>query len=167
MRPSASFPRRIGAAVYDLLVIVALWMLVYFPLVASGQVGGTIDDSFSVAHLVLRGAIAFGYFGTCWTHGGATLGALAWRLEVVRADGAPLAWRDAALRFAVALGYLVPLALLELVAPGTQSSALFYGALCVPFLLGLAAARYDHEGRAWHERGLETRMVARRAATPA
>jgi uncharacterized RDD family membrane protein YckC len=166
-REPATLPRRLGTALYDLLVVVALWMLVYFPLVASGHLGGAIDDSFSAGHLVLRCAIAFAYFGFCWTHGGATLGALAWRLAVVRDDDAPLGWRDAALRFVAALGYLLPLALLERVAPATQSSALYYMALLGPFLLGLAAARLDPARRAFHERFLATRLVMRASARTA
>ena len=163
-RAPASLHRRLGTALYDLLVVVALWMLVYFPLVASGRIGGTVADSFAPAHLVLRGLIAFAYFGWCWTHGGATLGALAWRLEVARDDGAPLGWDDAARRFAIALGYLAPLALIELIAPATQSSALFYGALLGPFLLGVVAARLEPAGRAFHERWLASRLVVRRPA---
>lgn len=164
MNGPAPLLRRLGAAFYDLLVVIALWMLVYFPLVAAGWVGGSLEDSHHPGHLALRGAIAFLYFGWCWTRGGATLGALAWSLQVARADGAPLAWRDAAARFGIALAYLAPLAVLETAAPGTQSYALYYSALLGPFVLGAVAARFDPEQRAWHERFIATRL---RRRTPA
>lgn len=164
MREPASLTRRLGAAFYDLLVVIALWMLVYFPLVAGGWLGTSPDDSFDPLHLALRGTIAFLYFGWCWTRGGATLGAQAWKLAVVRDDGAPLTWGDAARRFGMALAYLAPLALLELAAPATQSAALYYPALLGPFLLGALASRFDPAGRAFHERRLATRLVARPAA---
>lgn len=166
MTEAVPLTRRLGAAFYDLLVVVALWMLVYLPLVAAGWIGGSADDSFSPAHLALRGAIAFGYFGWCWTRGGATLGALAWKVRVARTDGAPLGWRDAGHRFGVALGYLAPLALLELVAPNTQSHALYYSALLGPFLAGALASRFDPAGRAFHERFVATRLTARAPPTP-
>lgn len=167
MTEAASLTRRLGAAFYDLLVVIALWMLVYLPLVAAGWIGGSADDSFSPGHLALRGAIAFAYFGWCWTRGGATLGALAWKVRVTRVDGAPLDWRDAAHRFGVALGYLAPLALLELVAPNTQSHALYYSALLGPFLAGTLASRFDPAGRAFHERFLGSRLTSNAPASAA
>lgn len=159
--PRASLGRRVGAAGYDLLVVVALWMFAYFPLIASGQLEGAADDLFDPLHLALRLAIAFAYFGWSWTHGGSTLGALAWKLTVVRVDGAPLGWRDAAARFGVALIYLLPLALIELIAPATQSAPLFYGALLGPFALGLGYSQFDPQRRAFHERFLATRLTTR------
>ena len=160
-RVPATLVRRLGAAFYDLLVVIALWMVVYFPLVAGGWLHTSLDDSFDPLHLALRIGIAFAYFGWCWTRGGATLGALAWKLVVLRVDGAPVTWRDAAHRFGLALGYLAPLALLELVAPGTQSHELYYLALLGPFAAGVLASLADPERRALHERSLETRLCAR------
>jgi uncharacterized RDD family membrane protein YckC len=166
-RVPATLTRRLGAAFYDLLVVIALWMVVYFPLVAGGWLDTSLDDSFDPRHLALRLGIAFAYFGWCWTRGGATLGALAWKLVVQRGDGAPLTWGDALRRFGVALGYLAPLALLELVAPGTQSHALFYLALLGPFVAGALWSLADPERRAFHERTLDTRLCARPAAAGA
>jgi len=161
MNASAPVLRRLGAAGYDLLIVVALWMLAYFPLIASGLLSGALDDSAEPGHLMLRAAITFAYFGWSWTHGGRTLGALAWRLAVERDDGAALGARDAMLRFGVALGYLAPLAVLELMAPAGRSLAAFLGALVVPFLLGTLWCRSDPHGRALHELPLGTRLVQR------
>lgn len=159
MTEPASIPRRLGVAFYDLLVVCALWMLAYFPLIAAGAFAGGLDDSFSPAHLLLRGAIAFAYFGWCWTRGGSTLGALPWRIAVVRVDGSPLTLRDAAARFALAACYLLPLVALELAFRMAVPPVLYYAALIGPFLLGTLWALRDPQERALHERVLATRVV--------
>ena len=150
--------RRLGAAMYDFLIVAALWILCYFPLIKLGLATGTVADNFSPLHLALRLGIAFAYFGYSWTRGGRTLGGLAWKLVVVRADGEPLGWRDATARFGVALLYLVPVVLLESLQPATQSPPLFYAALLLPFLAGTGWCLIDPAGRAAHELPLSTRV---------
>ena len=162
--PNASVARRIGASAYDLMVVCALWMLVYFPLIASGRVAASIDDSFAVPHLVLRAVIAFAYFGWCWTHGGRTLGLLAWKLVVVRDDGAIITWRDAAARFGVALIYFAPLAVIETAANRTMiraPGAIAYSlALVAPFIVGTLCALRPGDHKTLHEYALKTRVVS-------
>lgn len=159
MRAPASVPRRLGAAFYDLLVVAALWMFVYFPLIGAGWFKGTLEDSADPRHWLLRIAIAFAYFAYCWTRGGSTLGALAWKIAVVRADGGPLTLRDAAPRFALAACYLLPLIALEFAYRMAVPPLLYYAALVGPFLLGTLWALRDPERRALHERFLATRAV--------
>ena len=162
MAPAASVPRRLGAAFYDLLVVCALWMLVYFMLIVSGAFVGSMQDNSDPRHWLLRGAIAFAYFALCWCQGGRTLGALSWRLQVVRADGGALTLKDAAARFALACAYLLPLVVLELAYRLAVPPALFAPARLGPFLLGTLWARIDAEGRALHELALATRVTDRR-----
>jgi uncharacterized RDD family membrane protein YckC len=159
MPERASIGRRLGAALYDLLVVIALWMLVYFPLVASGLLVGTLDDNRDPRHWLLRGGIAFAYFGWSWCRGGRTLGLLSWKLGVVRADGAPLGLGDCAARFGVGLLYLAPLALLEAWYSLAVPPAPYYAALFGPFLAGTLWSRYDPRGRALHELPLATKVV--------
>ena len=151
MRP-AIIGRRLGAALYDALIVAALWMLIYYPLIAWGVIGGTLDDNRDPRHWLLRGAIAFLYFAWCWTRGGRTLGLLSWKLELVRDDGAAIGLRDAAARFAVASLYLLPWALLEAVYALDAPASAYYLLLFGPFLLGTPWAL--------HERVLRTRVVA-------
>ena len=49
------------------------------------------------------GFVVGAYFVWFWTHGGQTLGMRAWRLQLVREDGARIGWPTAMLRFAVAI----------------------------------------------------------------
>ena len=93
--------RRLGAMLYDALLLVALWFLavaVWLPFT-----GGEAIPYPGLLRVWLL-AVSFGFFGWFWTHGGQTLGLRAWRLRVERADGAPLTWRDALLRF----GLMIP-----------------------------------------------------------
>ena len=161
MSARVAIARRLGAAFYDLLVVAALWMLVYFSLVAAGAVSGTLADNSDPRHWLLRAGIAFLYFAWSWTRSGRTLGLLTWSLQVERHDGGLPTLGDAAARFASACGYLLPLFALELGYRMAVPPTLFYGALLAPFLLGLAWAIRDPQGRALHELPLATRVVMR------
>jgi uncharacterized RDD family membrane protein YckC len=70
-----------------------------------------------------------------WTHGGQSLGMRAWRLRVVRWDGAPLRLSDALLRYAAAWLSALPLG------------------------LGFLWSLWDAEGYTWHDRWSRTRLV--------
>lgn len=161
MPAPATIPRRLGAALYDLLVVAALWMLVYFPLIVAGVFHGSMADNSDPRHWLLRGAIAFAYFAVCWCRGGRTLGLLSWNLQVARADGAALTLADAARRFGCACLYLSPLAVLEFAYRMAVPPALYYPALLGPFLLGTLWARIDPHVRALHELPLVTQVTVR------
>jgi uncharacterized RDD family membrane protein YckC len=79
--------------------------------------------------------IAFAFFGWFWVHGGQTLGMRAWRLRLVSADGGPVSWKQAAIRFAAAL--------------------LSWSCLGLGFFWALI----DREKRAWHDRLSGTRLI--------
>ena len=165
MPAPASIARRLGAAFYDLLVVAALWMLVYFSLIAAGAVGGTLDDNADPRHWLLRGMIAFLYFAWSWTRSGRTLGLLSWSLSLERRDGGLPTLGDAAARFALACGYLAPIVVLEIGFRMAVPPALFYAALLGPFLFGTLWAWRDPDGRALHELALRTRVVTRVTGT--
>jgi uncharacterized RDD family membrane protein YckC len=99
-KPAGLLPR-LGAALYDGLLLLALFFL-----------ATAIIDPFMPADHVPAGAwwfqlylllIAFLFYGWFWTHGGQTLGMRAWRLRVVSQDGSPIRWKTALLRFAIAI----------------------------------------------------------------
>lgn len=84
--------------VYDALLVVALWMVTLFPMVAVSNdavYGATVR---SVLFLELY--VFFVYF---WMHRGQTLGMLAWRLELRTDSGGALTLTQATLRFFAAL----------------------------------------------------------------
>lgn len=124
--------RRLGAMLYDGLLLMALWFLataVWLPFTA----GEAIEY-----HGLLRAwilIVSFVFFGWFWTHGGQTLGLRAWKLKVVRADGGQLTWRDALNRFALAI-------------PSVGLAG-----------LGLWWSVFDSEHRALHDRWSRTRIL--------
>lgn len=124
--------RRLGAMLYDSLLLVALWFLataVWLPFTD----GEAIPYPGLLRVWIL--AVSFVFFGWFWTHRGQTLGLRTWKLKVVRADGGDLTWRDALNRFALAI-------------PSIGLAG-----------LGLLWMLVDREGLAVHDRWSKTRVV--------
>ena len=97
--------RRLTAAVYDLLLLLALWLATDLVLlITADQVGLKPGVGFTRIFLF---TLSFAFFGWFWTHGGQTLGMRVWRLQLRRFDGSPLNWTASMRRFAV----LIPLGL--------------------------------------------------------
>ena len=132
-RPAANTLRQLASAFYDGLLLIAVLFLasaLTVPLTTRGIIA--IDSPLISLYLF---AICFLFFGWFWTHGGQTLGMRAWRVKVVRADGAPLSWGDALKRHLAAL------------------------LSCLPLGLGFLWAAVDPEGLAWHDRLSGTRLT--------
>ncbi len=91
--------RRLAAAVYDGMLVIALWFLVGFIalLFTGGDAVPMHDPVFTVILYTLTGV----FFIVFWTHGGQTLGMRAWRLQVRRPDGGPVDMRHAVLRLSL------------------------------------------------------------------
>ena len=138
-----SLPRRLAAIVYDALVVTAVLFFAAVPVVLLH--GGAVEES--IPFRVYLVAVAFAFFGGFWTHGGQTIGMRAWRVWLVRDDGGPVRWRDAALRYVLAVGSWLPVA------------------------AGFLWALIDRDSRAWHDRFSGTHLVhvprQRRAAQEA
>lgn len=133
----AGFGRRIAALVYDALILVGVF-LIFTTATWAVRGGREIPPGTPWFQAALL-AVAAAFFGWFWTHGGQTVGMLAWKIRVVRADGGPLRWRDALARFAAAIVALAPLG------------------------LGLLWALVDPERLAWHDRLSGTRIVRAQA----
>lgn len=136
MHVPAGLPRRLAAAFYDLLIIVALWfaataLLLPFTGGEAVPAGGAIH----YLHQLYLLGVTYVYFGWFWTHSGQTTGMKAWRLRVIREDGRAPTWRDTALRFGAAMLSWLPLG------------------------LGYFWALWDAEQRTWHDRLSRTRLV--------
>lgn len=103
---SPGFFRRLAAMLYDLLLLIALWFAATaLLLVVSGGHLADPDRPLWLLHvlqasLMLVTCLFFAWF---WTHGGQTLGMRAWRFRIMRADGGPVNWKQALIRFVVAI----------------------------------------------------------------
>ena len=113
---SAGVLRRLGAMLYDALLVIALLMILtaaFLPLTGGAAITyervGALEHVYRLALL----GVAVAFFGVFWTRRGQTLGMAAWRLRLVRVDGGPVTWRDALIRLggacvswaALGLGY--------------------------------------------------------------
>lgn len=128
----AGLLRRLAAAVYDLLLLIALWFVASAAVLVTrhGEAvpAGTL---WFEAYLVV---VAYLFFAWFWTHGGQTLGMRAWRLQVRRADGDPIGWPQALRRYLTA--YLSWLS-----------------------VIGIVWSLVDTQRRAWHDMLSHTELV--------
>jgi uncharacterized RDD family membrane protein YckC len=104
--PSAGLFKRLVSMVYDLLILVAIWLLIGFLHAAIrgvDQIDNPANLRLTLFPFLLGGTFLF--YAWFWIHGGQTLGMRAWRLQVVDAhlDGRPLNLLQCLSRFLVAL----------------------------------------------------------------
>lgn len=103
----AGVPVRIGALVYDLLLVTALVMLT-FALFLPFSGGEAVTGIWT--QLVIPG-VTFAYYSFCWLKSGQTLGMLAWRLKLVNEKGGSVSFGQCLIRslvapFSIALAFL-------------------------------------------------------------
>ncbi|WP_211313870.1 RDD family protein [Marinomonas piezotolerans] len=122
--------RRLAAAFYDLLLLLALYFLVGWIAVMSND-GEAVDGRLLFWPLLL---IAWGFFAKFWCHPGQTLGMQVWKFRIVNKYGTALTFRQASARF-----------LLSLISWA-----------CVG--LGFIWVLIDRDGLAWHDRLSHTRL---------
>lgn len=94
----AGLLRRLAAAVYDLFLLLGVWMvavLALLPFTGGHAVHG--DNLLFRLYLLFVPYLFFGWF---WTHGGQTLGMKAWRLRLRSNAGGPVGWGRALRRYA-------------------------------------------------------------------
>ena len=135
---TAGLLRRLGALFYDSLLLAALLMVVTAALLP--LTGGEAIDAAKnpLLEWVYRGLLLVTvalYYGIPWTRRGQTLGMVAWRLRLERADGSLPRWPDVPKRLAAATLSLLPAG------------------------LGWWWMLVDPERRTWHDRLSGTRIV--------
>lgn len=136
--PTASLIRRLAALAYDTLVIVALYIMSGFVLVAAFKL---FTQHFPEDHLPnalyysLLFCICFFYYSISWRKGGQTIGMKAWRIRLINTQNRPLALSQFMLRTACGL-----------------FSLLLFG-------LGYWWALVDKKSRTWHDIASLTRVV--------
>lgn len=132
--------RRLAAIFYDCLLLIALYVVVTALVVLPAGMLFDIQDPAAdpLVRLLVRlllSLVSLVFFVGFWLRGGQTLGMRAWRIRVVRADGAPLHAGNALLRALAAL--------------------LSWAALGIGFLWMLV----DPQGLTWHDRLSQTRLI--------
>jgi len=99
---AASLVRRLAALFYDSLLV---FSVVFF---AGLLVLPWLDGKPNILYYFYLIIVAFGYFGWQWRVGGQTLGMAVWRIQVQTLNGQRLTWRQAIIRFGVAIIAILP-----------------------------------------------------------
>lgn len=160
--PPAPVKNRLFGMVYE-------GMLLFGVLFISGWLFSTLLQQRHA--LVLRHAqqawqflVLGAYFVWFWTHGGQTLAMKTWRVRVVMADGRPLRWARAVLRYLLAWLWFVPGLAIAFLTGAQGWMLLLLPALNV--VLWAATARFDRDRQFLHDRLAGTRLVLAPAAKP-
>ena len=135
---TAGLLRRLGALFYDSLLLAALLMVVtaaLLPLTGGEAIDAARNPLLEWVYRGLLLATVALYYGIPWTRRGQTLGMVAWRLRLERADGSLPRWPDVPKRLAAATLSLLPAG------------------------LGWWWMLVDRDRLAWHDRLSHTRVV--------
>jgi uncharacterized RDD family membrane protein YckC len=130
---NAGVLRRLGAMLYDSLLVLALLFLTTLPFVAAYG-GEPVPDDNLLYRLVLA-IVIWLFFTIFWSAYGRTLGMQSWGLRIETTDGNRPGFGTASLRFLAAILSLLPLA------------AGFWWQLI------------DRESLSWHDRLSGTRLI--------
>ena len=132
--------RRLAALFYDLLVLIALWMIAAALVLLAFHGEVDVANQPRLYHLTLQGvllALSAIYFVLSWSRGGQTIGMRAWKVRIMDAEGRSPSVQRSLLRFA--------LALVSLIAG-----------------FGFIWCLFDPNRRAWHDLMAKTSMVVSR-----
>jgi len=130
---NAPLGRRLGAMLYDALLVLALLMAATLPFVAI-RGGEPVEPGDPLYQLVML-VVAWAFFAGFWTRSGRTLGMQSWRLQIETTDGQRPHLGAATGRFLAAILSALPLG------------------------LGYWWQLIDRDGLAWHDRLSGTRLV--------
>ena len=130
---NASLPRRLGAMLYDGLLVLAVLFMATLPFIAIR--GGEPVEPNNVPYQLTMLAVIYVFFVFFWTRGGQTLGMRSWRMRLETTEGHLPSVTTASLRFAAALVSLLPLG------------------------RGFFWHLWDTDGLSWHDRASDTRLM--------
>ena len=133
MTQLASLVKRSAAILYEMLTLIAVWLLCTFVFV---MIIGNVDTAIERFSLQMVLWLVTGlYFVICWVTTGQTLAAQAWKVKVVASGNKLLSLRQALLRYGLA-----------------NLSLVLFG-------LGFLWALVDKEHLFLHDRILNTRLI--------
>ena len=129
---NAPLMRRLGAMLYDSLLVIALMFMATIPFIAVR--GGEPVEAGSLVYQAAMLGTAWAFFVGFWTYRGRTLGLQSWRLQVETVSGERPGIGAATIRFLAAILSIAP------------------------FGLGIWWQLLDKDGLAWHDRLSGTRL---------
>ena len=99
---NASLLRRLGAILYDTLLVLALLFLTTIPFIAA-RGGEPVEADNNLFYQACVALVVFLFFTVFWSRSGRTLGMQSWGLRVETADGEVPTFARASLRFLAAI----------------------------------------------------------------
>src|SRR6267154_6365756 len=153
----AGLVRRLGAMLYDTLLVIAVLMIATIPFLPFAAGRALVPQEVGWPAYVYRAWVVLVivlFFGFFWTRRGQTVGMQAWRLRVEDEQGATLTWPLAVKRLIFATLPWLPSWLFLGLAERFKSPLLKW--LGVGLLLlgaaSLATVWFESQGRTWYER---------------
>lgn len=131
---NAGLLRRIGAMIYDALLVIALLFLATLPFIAV-RGGEPVEAGDNAVYRLTLAAVVFIFFTGFWARSGRTLGMQSWRLRLETPDGRIPGYGTACIRFFAAILSLAPAG------------------------LGFLWQLWDKDKLTWHDRLSKTRLV--------
>ncbi len=126
--------RRIGAMMYDTLLVVALLWLATIPFIAM-RGGEAVEIGENAIYRITLVVVVYGFFVGFWVRSGRTLGMQSWRLQLETNDGEKPTLTACTIRFLAALLSWAPAG------------------------LGFWWQLWDRDHLTWHDRLSGTRIV--------
>lgn len=130
--PSAPLGRRLGAMLYDSLLVLALLIMATMPFIALR--GGEPVEPGETPYQLAMLFVTWLFFTAFWTRAGRTLGMQSWRLRIETVEGKRPGLGAATVRFLAAILSWLPLG------------------------LGFWWQAWDKQGLSWHDRLSGTRL---------
>jgi uncharacterized RDD family membrane protein YckC len=144
----ASLPRRLAAAFYDGLLLLAMWMGVALLLaVLAPLLGGQAPRPLLQALFFIVGLV---YFARSWTRGGMTLGLRSWHLCLRSDDGGAVSLTQATGRYLLMMLLCVIPALVGTAGAAGKAAPVAAFFLAIPAAC-MAWTLLDPQRRAWHD----------------
>lgn len=134
MKQPSGLLRRIGAMLYDTLLIMALLFIATIPFIAL-RGGEPVEASNNLPYQITLVVVIYAFFVGFWTQSGRTLGMQSWGLRAETGDGRVPSIGQATIRFLVAILSWLPLG------------------------LGFWWQLWDKDKMTWHDRLSDTRLM--------
>ena len=134
MKQAASLLRRIGAMLYDALLLLALLFLTTIPFIAM-RGGEPVEAGNNLPYQVTLAVVVFAFFVSFWSRSGRTLGMQSWGLRAETESGQIPSVGQASIRFFAAILSWLPLG------------------------LGFLWQLWDKDKLTWHDRISKTRLM--------
>ena len=134
MKQPCSLLRRIGAMLYDALLMLALLFLTTIPFIAM-RGGEPVEAGSNLPYQITLAVIIFAFFVGFWSRSGRTLGMQSWGLRAETSDGQIPSVGQASIRFFASILSWLPVG------------------------LGFLWQLWDKEKLTWHDRLSGTRLM--------